>query len=163
MVEVLAASQPVGDVQPSCPGESSRSRTPKRQPARRQPIPDGRGQRHHSHIPTDPVQNAVEYLVRIKDFLACRGVSKAWRAAVSDAVGYLNDKCWTELDGTDADGPLRRRFRLDSDHAGFRCAMLCLRPRLKALKWTEPALRLLKPLFGKGSAALNTLEVDVAA
>jgi hypothetical protein len=48
------------------------------------------------------VQNAVEYMVRIKDFLACRGVSKAWRAAVSDAVGYLNDKCWTELDGTEA-------------------------------------------------------------
>jgi hypothetical protein len=139
------------------------SATPKRQPARRQPSPKGREQRHRSHIPTDPVQNAVEYLVRIKDFLACRGVSKAWRAAVSDAVGYLNDKCWTELDGTDADGPLRRRFRLDGDHASFRCAMLCLRPRLKALKWTENALRWLKPLFGKGSAALNTLEVDVAA
>jgi hypothetical protein len=34
---------------------------------------------------------------------------------------------------------------------------------LKALKWTENTSRWLKPLFGKGSAALNTLEVDVAA
>jgi hypothetical protein len=49
-------------------------------------------------IPTDLVQNTAEYLGRVACLLSFRGVSTEWQGAVSDAVGFLNGRCWNRLD-----------------------------------------------------------------
>jgi hypothetical protein len=49
-------------------------------------------------IPTDLVQNTAEYLGRVAGLLSFRGVSTEWQGAVSDAVGFLNGRCWNRLE-----------------------------------------------------------------
>jgi hypothetical protein len=48
-------------------------------------------------IPADLVQNTAEYLGRVAGLLSFRGVSTEWQGAVSDAVGFLNGRCWNRL------------------------------------------------------------------
>jgi hypothetical protein len=48
-------------------------------------------------IPGDAVQNAVEYLDSVEDVLECRGVAERWHRAVSDALGFINDRCWNAV------------------------------------------------------------------
>jgi hypothetical protein len=43
------------------------------------------------------VQNTAEYLGRVAGFLTFRGVSTEWQGAVSDAVGFLNGRCWNRF------------------------------------------------------------------
>jgi hypothetical protein len=57
---------------------------------------DGRSSKKR-WIPADLVQNTAEYLARVAGFLSFRGVSITWQGAVSDAVGFLNGRCWTRL------------------------------------------------------------------
>jgi hypothetical protein len=90
-------------------------------------------------IPADLVQNTAEYLGRVAGLLSFRGVSPEWQGAVSDAVGFLNGRCWDWLECNeylslvDCDG-LWARLRLDSATVVTNCAVLCLRPRLETVK-----------------------------
>jgi hypothetical protein len=79
-------------------------------------------------IPLDLVQNAAEYLGRVASLLSFRGVSTGWQGAVSDAVGFLNGRCWTRLRNG---GPLWTSLRLNDAAVVARFALLCLGPRLK--------------------------------
>jgi Leucine-rich repeat (LRR) protein len=86
-------------------------------------------------IPLDLVQNAAEYLGRVTDLLSFRGVSTAWQSAVCDALGYLNDRCWTRFALGKCDGALWTLLRVDDPIVVARCAVLCLRPRLETVEW----------------------------
>jgi Leucine-rich repeat (LRR) protein len=86
-------------------------------------------------IPLDLVQNTAEYLGRVTDLLSFRGVSTAWQSAVCDALGYLNDRCWTRFELGKCDGALWTSLRVDDPSVVARCAVLCLRPRLETVEW----------------------------
>jgi hypothetical protein len=117
-------------------------------------------------IPTDLVQNTAEYLGRVAGLLSFRGVSTEWQGAVSDAVGFLNGRCWNRLEchehpeylgdsfPVDSD-ELWARLRLDSAAIVTNCAVLCLRPRLEAV--TCGSARLPLRLFSEINEALVTL------
>jgi hypothetical protein len=97
-------------------------------------------------IPADIVQNTAEYLGRVPSLLSFRGVSTGWQGAVSDAVGFLNGRCWTQLEvkfrgqyNCSEVGLLWIAFRLDDVAVVARCAMLCLVHRLETLEWTYGA------------------------
>src|SRR4051812_48893786 len=64
-------------------------------------------------IPADLVQNTAEYWGCVPRLLSFRGVSTGWQGAVSDAVGFLNGRCWTRLENH---SPLLK-FDLDDDGA----------------------------------------------
>jgi hypothetical protein len=102
-------------------------------------------------IPADLVQNTAEYLGRVAGFLSFRGVSITWQGAVSDAVGFLNGRCWTELN---IHSPLLVTLCLDDGAAGNRCALLCLGPRLETLEGRFPFP---SGLLGEENNALTTL------
>jgi hypothetical protein len=112
------------------------------QPKRLQPSADTNEQLHSTRpfIPTDLVQNTAEYLGRVAGFLSFRGVSTEWQGAVSDAVGFLNGRCWDRLECHEHEGfspvdsdKLWTRLRLDDAAVVDRCAVLFPRPRLAAL------------------------------
>jgi hypothetical protein len=116
-------------------------------------------------IPADLVQNTAEYLGRIAGLLSFRGVSTEWQAAVSDAVGFLNGRCWTRLECNeylsrlDSD-ELWARLRLDDAAVVARCAVLCLRSRLETVVRT--CLRPWFPLrlLGETNETLVTLSLN---
>jgi hypothetical protein len=87
-------------------------------------------QRRKRWIPLDLVQNTAEYLGRVVSLLSFRGVSTGWQGAVSDAVGFLNGRCWTELG---KGRPLWTALGLDRWYTVARFALLCLGPRLETL------------------------------
>jgi hypothetical protein len=105
-------------------------------------------------IPADLVQNTAEYLGRVAGFLSFRGVSITWQGAVSDAVGFLNGRCWTELS---IDSPLLVTLCLDDRAAVNRCALLCLGPRLETLDGRFPFP---SGLLGEENNALTTLTLQ---
>jgi Leucine-rich repeat (LRR) protein len=112
-------------------------------------------------IPTDLVQNTAEYLGRVAGLLSFRGVSTEWHGAVSDAVGFLNGRCWDRLECNAYPLPvycdeLWTRLRLDDAGTVARCAVLCLRQRLETVvcNWAIP-LRLL----GEANETLVTLSL----
>jgi hypothetical protein len=109
-------------------------------------------------IALDLVQNTAEYLGRVPSLLSFRGVSTSWQGAVSDAVGFLNGCCWTELG---KDRPLWRSLCLDDAAAVARCALLCLGPRLETLKWWHSAdhLDFSLRLLGESNTVLTTLSL----
>jgi hypothetical protein len=116
------------------------------QSARSQPIAHTNEQLHSTKpfIPADLVQNTAEYLGRVAGLLSFRGVSTEWQGAVSDAVGFLNGRCWNRLGGHTPLSPvdsdeLRVRLRLDDVAVVARCAVLCLRSRLEAVTAAGPA------------------------
>jgi hypothetical protein len=89
-------------------------------------------------IPADLVQNTAEYLGRVAGLLSFRGVSTEWQGAVSDALGFLNGRCWNRLEGNeylslDDSNELWAQLRLDDAAAVTGCAVLCLRPRLETV------------------------------
>jgi hypothetical protein len=102
-------------------------------------------------IPADLVQNTAEYLGRVAGFLSFRGVSIMWQGAVSDAVGFLNGRCWTELN---IHSPLFVTLCLDGRAAVERCALLCLGPRVKTVDGRFPFP---SGLLGEENNALTTL------
>jgi Leucine-rich repeat (LRR) protein len=109
-------------------------------PACSRPSGDTNEQLHSTRpfIPTDLVQNTAEYLGRVAGLLSFRGVSTEWEGAVSDAVGFLNGRCWNRLEWNDnssprAVGELWTRLRLDDAAVVARCAVLCLRQRLETV------------------------------
>jgi Leucine-rich repeat (LRR) protein len=104
-------------------------------------------------IPTDLVQNTAEYLGRVAGLLSFRGVSTEWQGAVSDAVGFLNGRCWDRLDCNQYSslidsGELRARLRLDGADVVARCAVLCLRSRLTTLSGVGSAICVPRRLLG---------------
>jgi Leucine-rich repeat (LRR) protein len=114
-------------------------------------------------IPTDLVQNTAEYLGRVAGLLSFRGVSTEWQGAVSDAVGFLNGRCWNRLECNEYLSPydsseLWTRLRLDDVATVASCAVLCLRQRLETVVciWASFPLRLL----GEANKALVTLSLD---
>jgi Leucine-rich repeat (LRR) protein len=118
-----------------------------------------------SFIPTDLVQNTAEYLGRVAGLLSFRGVSTEWQRAVSDAVGFLNGRCWNRLGCNQSFTPddsseLWTRLRLDDAAVVAGCAVLCLRPRLETMicgsRWSWFPLRLL----GDTNEALVTLSLN---
>jgi Leucine-rich repeat (LRR) protein len=135
------------------------------QPKRSQPSADTK-QPHsmRSFIPADLVQNTAEYLGRVAGLLSFRGVSTEWQGAVSDAVGFLNGRCWNRLEFNDRSLPigideLWARLRLDDAAAVARCAVLCLRQRLETITcglfWSQVCFPL--RLLGETNDALVTL------
>jgi Leucine-rich repeat (LRR) protein len=115
-------------------------------------------------IPTDLVQNTAEYLGRVTGFLSFRGVSTEWQGAVSDAVGFLNGRCWNRLECNEYSSPvyyveLWTRLRLDDAGVVARCAVLCLRSRLETVvcSWTCERVWFPLRLLGKTNETLVTL------
>jgi hypothetical protein len=143
------------------------------QPARSQPSADTYEQLHSARpfIPTDLVQNTAEYLGRVAGLLSFRGVSTEWQGAVSDAVGFLNGRCWNRLQcneheyssPVDAD-ELWTRLRLDDAGVVARCAVLCLRPRLTTVTCGPSWRRGWYPLrlLGETNETLVTLSLHGA-
>jgi Leucine-rich repeat (LRR) protein len=93
-------------------------------------------------------------------------VSTEWQSAVSDAVGFLNGRCWNQLeyDGQEHLSPvdsykLWKRLRLDDGAAVARCAVLCLRQRLQTVIYDtyRPVFPL--RLLGRTNEALVTLSL----
>jgi hypothetical protein len=140
------------------------------QSQRSQPSAETNEQLHSTRpfIPTDLVQNTAEYLGCVAGLLSFRGVSTEWQGAVSDAVGFLNGRCWNRLEWNDRSLPidseeLWARLRLDDPRVVARCAVLCLRPRLETVKF-RGCCSLLFPLrlLGETNEALVTLSLQGA-
>jgi hypothetical protein len=112
-------------------------------------------------IPGDLVQNTAEYLGRVASLVSFRGVSSAWQNAVSDAVGFLNGRCWTQLEQK-SNGPLWRSLRPDRPRVVTRCALLCLGRRLETLTWWYEAdeLDFALQLLGEYNTVLTTLSLE---
>jgi hypothetical protein len=105
-------------------------------------------------IPADLVQNTAEYLGCVHSLLSFRGVSTSWHAAVSDAVGFLNGRCWTRLE---RNGPLWMSLCHDHVSVVSRCAVLCLARRLEMLDWgyTPDPLEFALQLSGESNTVLT--------
>jgi hypothetical protein len=108
------------------------------------------------------VQNTAEYLERVPSLLSFRGVSTGWRGAVSDAVGFLNGRCWTRLR---KDGPLWTSLCFNKADVVVRCALLCFGPRLQTFEWECVTSRFDLPLclFGENNTVLTTLSLTCPA
>jgi hypothetical protein len=108
------------------------------------------------------MQSTAEYLGRVPSLLSFRGVSTGWQGAVSDAVGFLNGRCWTRLA---RDGPLWASLCLDDVNVVVRCALLCLGPRLETLEWEYVTSGFDLPLclFGENNTVLTTLSLTWSA
>jgi Leucine-rich repeat (LRR) protein len=122
-------------------------------------------------IPADLVQNTAEYLGRVAVFLSFRGVSTEWQGAVSDAVGFLNGRCWNRLENHEHEysspvgfGELWTRLRLDDPRVVARCAVLCLRSRLTTVTcgWSSLRIRFPLRLLGESNETLVTLSLHDA-
>jgi Leucine-rich repeat (LRR) protein len=102
-------------------------------------------------IPLDLVQNTAEYLGRVSSLLSFRGVSTGWQGAVSDAMGFVNGRCWTEL-------------KWNSRWTMFvRCKLLCLVHRLETLEWRYVNdLDFVLRLLGENNTVLTTLYLNVS-
>jgi hypothetical protein len=98
--------------------------------------------------------------------LSFRRVSTEWHGAVSDAVGFLNGRCWDRLECNeylsrlDSD-ELWAQLRLDDAAVVARCAVLCLRQRLETVVCNWTCLRVWFPLrlLGETNEALVTLSL----
>jgi hypothetical protein len=112
-------------------------------------------------IPADLVQTIAEYSGSVASLVSFRGVSSVWQAAVSDAVGFLNGRCWTELE-EQSDGPLWMSLHLDRPTAVARFALLCLGHGLEFLAWRYVADQLDFPLqlLGENNTVLTTLVLE---
>jgi Leucine-rich repeat (LRR) protein len=128
-----------------------------------------RGRRQRQRILADLVQNTAEYLGRVAGLLSFRGVSTEWQSAVSDAVGFLNGRCWNRLESRQHFSPvggdeLWAQFRLDDAAVVARCAVLCLRSRLETVTCGWSSLRVWFPrrLLGETNEALVTLSLHGA-
>jgi hypothetical protein len=107
-------------------------------------------------IPADVVQNTAEYSGSVASLVSFRGVSSEWQDAVSDAVGFLNGRCWTQW-GDDC--PLWMSLRFDHPTVVARCALLCLGHRLETLTWQymPDPLDFTLQLLGENNTVLTTL------
>jgi hypothetical protein len=107
------------------------------------------------------VQNTAEYLGRVAGLLSFRGVSTEWQGAVSDAVGFLNGRCWNRFELGEFEGPLWTSLRVDDAIVVARCAVLCLRSRLETVEWIDIDFRLPLQLLGENNTTLTALNLDV--
>jgi hypothetical protein len=110
-------------------------------------------------IPADLVQNTAEFSGSVASLVSFRGVSSEWQDAVSDAVGFLNGRCWTQLE-EESDGPLRRSLCHGHPTADARRALLCQGHRLETLTWRYVGDQLdfpLRLLVGENNTVLTTL------
>jgi hypothetical protein len=118
----------------------------------------------------DLVQNTAEYAsANIADLMSLRGVSHEFENAVSDAMGFLNDRCWTAFEARDATlgatSLLWASRGSEEIIATNRCALVCLRHRLETLRWdvdrsrTRGAGHLPLELFGDVNTVLTVLDV----
>jgi hypothetical protein len=159
-------------LQPKRPHSAAAGRSELLQSARSQPSAETNEQLHSRRpfLPADLVQNTAEYLGRVAGSLSFRGVSTEWQGAVSDAVGFLNGRCWHRLEWNDHEdlspvtcGELWARLRLDDAAAVARCAVLCLRQRLETVTcgWSSSACIPLQ-LLGETNEALVTLSLHGA-
>jgi Leucine-rich repeat (LRR) protein len=123
-------------------------------------------------IPADLVQNTAEYLGRVAGLLSFRGVSTEWQGAVSDAVGFLNGRCWNRLECNERLEYLGNALPVDSDEFWIRsglggagvvtnCAVLCLRSRLGVIMCDRSGSLTWFPLrlLGETNEALVTLSL----
>jgi Leucine-rich repeat (LRR) protein len=115
-------------------------------------------------IPADLVQNTAEYVGRVAGLLSFRGVSTEWQGAVSDAVGFLNGRCWNRLDcneyfSSGNSNELWARLRLDDAAVVARCAVVCLRPRLENVTCGSRLARFPPRQLGETNATLVTLSL----
>jgi Leucine-rich repeat (LRR) protein len=120
-------------------------------------------------IPADLVQNTAEYLGRVARLLSFRGVSTEWQGAVSDAVGFLNGRCWNRLERNESSSHLGSdvlwiRLRLEKADVVARCAVLCLRSRLETVVCNWTCVRVWFPLrlLGETNETLVTLSLHGA-
>jgi hypothetical protein len=114
-----------------------------------------------SCIPADLLQLIAECAPTVAGLLTCRGVSSLWASAVSDAVGYLNGRCWTALDLSGARGRrcLIDHFSTDRSRAIAACAAFVLRRRLESLNFLDCDLRVCMLAEGECNDALMTLQL----
>jgi hypothetical protein len=120
-------------------------------------------------ILADLVQNTAEYASgRIADLMSLRGVSHEFKNTVSDAMGFVNGRCWTAFDArVELGGTSLLWVSRGSDAiiATNRCALVCLRHRLETLRWnvdrscTPGAAHLPLELFGDANTVLTALDV----
>jgi hypothetical protein len=134
------------------------------QPQRSRPSADTNEQLHSRRpfIPADLVQNTAEYLGRVAGLLSFRGVSTEWQGAVSDAVGFLNGRCWNQLECHTRSTELWAQLRLDDAGVVARCAVMCLRSRLTTLSCVGSASCVPLRLLGETNETLVTLSLHAA-
>jgi Leucine-rich repeat (LRR) protein len=168
---MMSANAAPEDMQPASAGilKTPMERSEVSQSKRSQPSADTKEQLHSMRpfIPTDLVQNTAEYLGRVAGLLSFRGVSSEWQGAVSDAVGFLNGRCWHRLECHSRLSPvdshaLWTRLRLDDAAVVARCAVLCLRLRLSALSCVGFASCVPLRLLGETNETLVTLSLHGA-
>jgi hypothetical protein len=90
--------------------------------------------RAQSFISVDVLQIISEYAAQISSILCQRGVSKRWYGAVTEAIGFLNDRDWKSLEWWWY-YPLRlsTHFTYANPGALARFMAVCLRERLERL------------------------------
>jgi hypothetical protein len=115
-------------------------------------------------IPADLVQHTAEYLGRVAGLLSFCRVSTEWQGAVSDAVGFLNGRCWDRLECHKSLSPvgvdeLWTRLRLDDAAVVARFAVVCLRPRLEMVTCGTRLVWFPLRLLGEINEALVTLSL----
>jgi hypothetical protein len=81
-------------------------------------------------VNADVLQIITEYTAQISSILCQRRVSKRWYGAVTQAIGFLNDRDWTSLRWWSV-APLSTHFTYANTGAIVR--MACLRERLERL------------------------------
>jgi hypothetical protein len=94
-------------------------------------------------IPSDVVQNVVEYEPTLTGVISCRCVCWRWHDAVSDAFGFLNARCWDSLVYSDDESvwdALEDHFGAKQFRKTPKMAALCLRHRLTSFEWSEMQL-----------------------
>jgi Leucine-rich repeat (LRR) protein len=98
--------------------------------------------RVRTSLPGDVLQNVSEYLDTLDALLSCRAVSQQWHSAVADALGFINDRCWTAINVSASTSPhcseksstaLIHHFTKTTATKVICCAVACLAPRLENL------------------------------
>jgi hypothetical protein len=135
----------------------------------RRRLQQGVSDRDKPPLLADLVQNTAEYAsADIADLMSLRGVSHEFENCVSDAVGFLNDRCWTAFEAREAalgaTSLLWVSRGSDEIIATNRCALVCLRCRLETLRWhvgrfLPPGVHLPLELFGDANTVLTALDV----
>jgi hypothetical protein len=96
--------------------------------------------RNHTFLPSDVIQNVIEYVCSLSALMAFRGVSRRCCDAASDAVGYVNGRVWDKFTaGMWGDETMMlQHYATDHLMPVVTSGILCLGYQLKELRVAVP-------------------------